>query len=253
MQGSVWGSIRCTTTMDILNKVMLKEDYLKYVYRNDKDIPTGVLGMFDDQLDISECGNQAVQKNAVLNSFIENQRLELSQEKSCVIHIGNDKKCKEKCPTLKVHNHDMKTVSFAKYFGDIVSAKGGSHDTIEKRRSEARGRISQIMRLISEVTSIDFRIQIGLKFRESKLCSRLLCNSEAWSSISERDMTRLEQVDQSFLRGLTGSHAKTVSEFLYMELGVLKVRHIITYRRLMFHHYIITREYQETIKKTYNK
>ena len=74
--------------------------------------------MFDDQLDISECGTQAVQKNAVLNSFIENQRLELSQEKSCFIHIDNDKKCKEKCPTLKVHNHDMKTVSSAKYLGD---------------------------------------------------------------------------------------------------------------------------------------
>ena len=134
-----------------------------------------------------------------------------------------------------------------------MSAKGGSHDTKEKRRSEARGRISKIMRLISEVTSTDFRIQIGLKLRESKLCSRLLCNSEAWSSISERDRTRLEQVDQSFLRGLTGSHAKTVSEFLYIKLGVLMVRHIITYRRLMFHHYIITREDQETIKNIYNK
>ena len=253
MQGSVWGSIKCTTTMDKLNKVMLNEDQLKYFYRNDKDIPIGVLGMVDDQLDISECGNQAVQKNAVLNSFIENQRLELSHEKSCVIHIGNDKKCKEKCPSLKVHNHNMKTASSAKYLGDIVSAKGGSHDTIEKRRSEGWGRISQIMGLISEVTSSDFRVQIGLKLRESKLCSGLLCNSEAWSSISERDMTRLEQVDLSFLRGLTGSHAKTVSEFLYIELGVLKVRHILTYRRLMYHHHIITREDHETIKKIYNK
>jgi hypothetical protein len=161
--------------------------------------------MVDDQLDISECGNQAVQKNAVLNSFIKNQRLELSHEKSCVIHIGNDKKCKEKCPSLKVHNHNMKTASSAKYLGDIVSAKGGSHDTIEKRRSEGWGRISQIMGLISEVTSSDFRVQIGLKLRESKLCSGLLCNSEAWSRRSERDMTRLEQVDLSFLRGLTGA------------------------------------------------
>ena len=147
----------------------------------------------------------------------------------------------------------MKKVSSAKYLGDIVSAKGGSYDTIEKRRSEGWGRISQIMGLISEVTSSDFRIRIGLKLRKSKLCSGLLCNSEAWSSISERDMTRLEQVDLSFLRGLTGSHAKTVSEFMYIELGVLKVRHIITYRRLMFHHHIITREDQETIKKIYNK
>ena len=94
-----------------------------------------------------------------------------------------------------------------------MSAKGDSHDTIEKRRSEGWGRISQIMGLISEVTSSGYRIQ-SLKLRESKFCSGLLCNSEAWSSISERDMTRLEGVDLSFLRGLTGSHTKTVSEFL---------------------------------------
>ena len=32
MQGSVWGSIQCTTMLDKLNKVMLKEDHLKYLY-----------------------------------------------------------------------------------------------------------------------------------------------------------------------------------------------------------------------------
>jgi hypothetical protein len=65
-------------------------------------------------------------------------------------------------------------------------------------------------------------------------------------------MTRLEQVDLSYLRGLTGSHSKTVSDFLYLELGILKLRHILTRRRLIYHHHIITREDKETIKKIYN-
>ena len=34
MQGSVWGSMKCTTTMDKLNKTMLKEDNLNYHYKN---------------------------------------------------------------------------------------------------------------------------------------------------------------------------------------------------------------------------
>ena len=34
MQGSVWGSMKCTTTMDKLNKTMLKEDNLRYHYKN---------------------------------------------------------------------------------------------------------------------------------------------------------------------------------------------------------------------------
>ena len=61
MQGSVWGSIKCTTTMDKLNKELMKEYHLEYYYKNDKEIPIGVLGMVDDQLDIAECGDQAIQ------------------------------------------------------------------------------------------------------------------------------------------------------------------------------------------------
>ena len=81
MQGSVWGSIKCTTTMDKLNKAMRKEAPLQYLYKNDPNIPIGVLGMIDDTLDIAECGNQSVAKNAVLNLFVENQRLQISHEK----------------------------------------------------------------------------------------------------------------------------------------------------------------------------
>ena len=123
---------------------------------------------------------------------------------------------------------------------------------LKKRRSIRWGKISQIIWLFSEITHGDNRIQIGRKLRESKLVSGLLCNGEAWSSISEKDMTRLEQVDLSYFRGLTRSHCKTVSDILYLKLGILKLRHILTRRRLIYHHHIITREDRETIKKIYN-
>ena len=239
--------------MDKLNKSMMTEDTLKYHYKNDQNIPIGVLGMVDDTLTISECGVQSVSKNAVLNSFIENQRLTLSEEKSCVIHIGNTRYCQEKCPTLRVHNNDMKVASSARYLGDILTEKGGSYDTIQKRRHEGWGKVSEIMGLISEIPSGSFRIQIGLKLRETKLCNGLIFNSEAWSSLSERDIERLEQVDLSLIRSLTGAHSKTVKEFLYLELKILKLRHILTIRRIMYHFHIITRDDSETIKKVYLK
>ena len=44
--------------------------------------------MVDDTLGISKCGNQAIQLNSVINSFIKTQRLTLSKEKSFVVHIG---------------------------------------------------------------------------------------------------------------------------------------------------------------------
>ena len=100
MQGSVWGSLKCTTSMDILNKTVLEQEEVTYKYKGDPNIEIGVLGMVDDNLGISKCGKSSVQKNAIINSFIETQRLTLSQEKSVVLHIGSKVKCKMTCPTL---------------------------------------------------------------------------------------------------------------------------------------------------------
>ena len=38
---------------------------------------------------------------------------------------------------------------------------------------------------------------------------------------------------------------------MYLELGLIKPRHILTIRRMMYHYHIITRENCETIKKVY--
>ena len=64
-------------------------------------------------------------------------------------------------------------------------------------------------------------------------------------------MGSLQQVDLSLVRSLTGSHSKTAKEFMYLELGLIKPRHILTIRRMMYHYHIITRENCETIKKVY--
>ena len=60
-------------------------------------------------------------------------------------------------------------------------------------------------------------------------------------------------VDNALLVRLTGGQSKCPSEFNYLETGSLKLRHILTYRRLMYHHEILSREDSETIKKIYMK
>ena len=37
MQGSVWGSLKCTTTMDQLNKLILPQKELTYYYKEDEN------------------------------------------------------------------------------------------------------------------------------------------------------------------------------------------------------------------------
>ena len=75
LQGSVWGSLKCTASMDQLNKIILPQDELTYKYKGDPDISIGVLGMVDDNLAIALCGTSSViKKNSVIPSFFETQR-----------------------------------------------------------------------------------------------------------------------------------------------------------------------------------
>ena len=81
MQGTVWASLKCTTNMDKLNKITSSDTKLQYKYKGDSNIPIGVLGFVDDTLGVSECGKESIKKNSFINSFIETQRQELSNEK----------------------------------------------------------------------------------------------------------------------------------------------------------------------------
>ena len=87
MQGTVWGSLCCTTTMDKLGKYVYKDQDLLYKYKGVVDTPT--LGMVDDVLSIQECTSKSVKINAVINAFIESKKLTLSSKKCSKIHINN--------------------------------------------------------------------------------------------------------------------------------------------------------------------
>ena len=142
----------------------------------------------------------------------------------------------------------------AKYLGNFITNKGGVQDTIEDRRKKGWGKITQIMAILGEVDMGQNRLEAGLLLRKSILVNSLLFSAEAWSALSEKQLARLEVVDTSLLRQLTGGgHSKCPTEFHHLESGTWKLRHILTYRRLMFHHEILSRGEDETIRKIYFK
>ena len=250
MQGSVWGGLKCTTSMDKLNKLMMKKDTLMYKYREDPNIGIGVLGMIDDNLGISECGNDSVAKNAIINSFVETQRLEMHMDKTKVIHVGNVKKCNQPCPKLKVHEENMHDVQSFKYLGNIVTTNGGNQATIEDRRNRGWGKVAQIMGILGEVETGAHRMEVGLLLRKAILTNSLLFSAEAWSAVTDTDIHRLEQVDSALLKSLVNGHSKTATIVHHLETGTLKLRHILMKNRLLYHHHVVSRDESETIKKS---
>ena len=209
--------------------------------------------MINDTLAVSKCGREAIKKNAFINSFMETHRLVLSQEKSVLLHFGKDNKCVLPCPDLMVHKDNMKKTVSTKYLGNILSTAGGQGENIEDRRSRGWGKVSTIMGILSEVDMGKHRLEVGLMLRQAILISSMLYSAEAWSDITEKQLARMEVVDSSLLRRLTDGHVKCATEFLHLETGTWKLRHHLTYLRLMYHHHILQRDDTETIKKIYEK
>ena len=188
--------------------------------------------------------------------YMVNLEYTLSEEKSVVLHISR-KKCKKRCPELKVHKSIMKRVDTVRYLGDVVSASGSMRPCVEDRRDKGWGKVAEITGILSEMPKIR-QIEIGLKLREAKLINGILFNSEAWCNVSDKDMEKLEQVDMAAHRALIGGHkggghSKCSKAFYYLEFGTMMVRHIVMIRRLMYHHHILTRDNSEMIKKVYLK
>ena len=57
--------------------------------------------------------------------------------------------------------------------------------------------------------------------------------------MTQRDISRLESVDEEMLRKLLFAHSKTAIELLYLETGTIPIRFILMSRRLNFLHYIL--------------
>ena len=61
-------------------------------------------------------------------------------------------------------------------------------------------------------------------------------------------------MDEALLRSLLYSaHSKVALEFLHLESGTLKFRHILSMNRMMYHHHLLTTDDEESIKKIYDK
>ena len=244
MQGSVFGSILCTTSIDKLGKLVYKNEKLTYKYKGKVTVPS--LAMVDDLLVVQRCSKSSAQINSVVNSFMELKKLTLNEKKCSKIHIG---KASFNCPQLKVHGAIMKESEQEKYLGDQICKASNIKATINDRVTKGYGIVSEINAILDEIPLGIYRVEIGLKLRQAMLVNGLLYNSEVWHSVSKDDTKKLEKIDEVLLRSLLGSHLKTPLEFLYLETGAVPISYIISMRRMIYLKTLMMREENELTKR----
>ena len=246
MQGTVFGSLICTSVMDKLAKIFYKNPELVYKYKNKVEVP--VLGMVDDVLCVTKCSTKTLVSNATINSFMELNKLTLSADKCSKIHVG---KKSMHCPQLKVHEKQMKDSQKEKYLGDILNDKGNIKDTIENRIAKAWSYVSEIGAILNEFPFGNKRIQVGLMLREAMFLNGVLHSCEAWHGVGAAQIAQIELVDHHLMRTILDSSSKIAIEFLYLETGALPVKYVITSRRLNYLKHIHMLEDHELVRRIY--
>ena len=145
----------------------------------------------------------------------------------------------------------MKEAENEKYLGDVIDKSGKIQETINKRLKRGEGIISEILSILSEIPLGKYKIEAALKLREAMLLNGVLFNSEAWHGVTSAQVVKLEQLDESLLRGILNAHSRTAKEFLYLETGTIPIRYILAQRRINYLKHILSRDENELIRKIY--
>ena len=252
MQGTVWSSLFCTTTMDKLGKIFYKNKEFLYKYRNKIEIPS--LGMVDDILSVQKCSIDASKANAVINAFVDSKKLILNKNKCHRIHIGPKNRVKNRnygCPDLKVHNAKMSDSKKEKYLGDVIDNTGKNRETVNERQRKGYAIVAEILAILDDIPLGKHKMEIGLHLRQAMLLNGMLYNSEVWHALGNEEIKILEKVDEHLLRMLVKAHSKTAIEFLYLEAGAIPIRFLISCRRVLYLQTVLQRPENELTRRVY--
>ena len=146
MQGSVWGSMCCVALMDKLGQLVYSKPDLLFYYKG--VVPTPPLQMVDDVLGIQHCSRKSTKLNGAINTFIELEKLNLSEKKCHNIHIGKKNKT---CQELKVHENKMNDSTQQTYLGDKIHKSGRLRPTIDARVAKGFGAVTTILAILNDI------------------------------------------------------------------------------------------------------
>ena len=77
----------------------------------------------------------------------------------------------------------------------------------------------------------------------------MLTNCEVWNTITQNEISQLEEVDKLLLRKILNVATSCPIEALYLELGCVPLRYIIQSRRVNYLHHLVTRSESEMLSQ----
>ena len=204
--------------------------------------------MSHDIISFSDCGVESIKTNANINAKIEAKKLELGPSKCFNIHVGRNS---SSCQNLKVHKHDIINKTFETYLGDKVCSSGSNSLNVDNKVNLGIGAVSQILSMLNKVSLGHNYFEIAFIMKETMLISKLVSSSEVWYNVSKDQYTKLERIDELYLRRIFNVAISVPKESLYIEAGCIPVKYLIKIRRLMYLWNILHLDKSELLYKFY--
>ena len=244
-QGTVWGAkLCCASTAEICD-----EDVCGGASVGDLTIHS--LLYVDD---CSRFNTDIVDTEQAHQKFMEfstRKRAPLNAEKCGNLTIN--KQAHVNPPTLMIENHTLNEVKESKVLGDIFNNNGDNTSMIEKRVNLSYGVINSILAMCNEATMGSHRMEVLLLLYKSVFVPTVISNSQSWSHITEKDITKLKTSQLRCLKRFMRTSSSTPNTFLFLELGVLPIEHEIHIKQLAFLHNFLNRPEEDPVHRMYKQ
>ena len=118
---------------------------------------------------------------------------------------------------------------------------------IENRANKGMGLVNKIQTTLINTPGGKYNFELAEILRYAIVISSILSCREIWYNIQEGDYRKLEQTDEILLKKIFNCSSQIPHEVVYLELGLMPARFIITLRRILYLHHILKQKNQNTL------
>ncbi len=243
-QGTVNGPSICAATIDTINV-----GGYNVVTHYGPTLEINIGAYVDD---LESAGSSGVANNTIRNCGLMEDRKKVNFNtgvgKSGVLVI-NESGLGNGAITAKVKNGRFEEVKEHKLLGTWLDKSGRFEINIVKRKQKLRYMISSTRLIANTRTMGKLAMNARLKIMEAVLIQAFLYNSEAFSTLTNKEVTSLESIQATMLRDLLEVPSSTPYLPLLLETGMWTMEGRVDYRKMMLYHHIIHSPDERILKK----
>ena len=183
----------------------------------------------------------------MIEACMETKVLDLHQDKSCFILIGDEKSTGqiaqelELCP-LTLYGKSMKRKISEKYLGDFIQlgVADSAEATINERCRKMFSAKNEINAIEEDCRSTTLGgLKVGIDLWETAYIPSLLNNCSTWMEVKQSSIDKLDELQNSLYKTLLNIPYTTPKAALIWEVGGMKIRLTILQSKLIFMNHII--------------